>query len=165
MQRYKKVFSAVKKETMKNLSHIDENNRPAMVDVSAKSDQLRKASAEGVIYLQKKTLDLIQENKIKKGNVLVTAELAGVMGGKKTSELIPLCHNILINKIDVKAEIIENGVNVKSEAVCIGKTGIEMEALTAVNIALLTIYDMCKAVDKQMTMSEIRLIKKTKENI
>jgi cyclic pyranopterin monophosphate synthase len=148
---------------MKKLSHIDENNRPAMVDVSSKDDQLRKASAEGMIYLQKETLELIQENKIKKGNVLITAELAGVMGGKKTSELIPLCHNILINKIDVKTEIVEIGVKVISEAVCIGKTGIEMEALTAVNIALLTIYDMCKAVDKQMTMSEIKLRNKTKE--
>jgi cyclic pyranopterin monophosphate synthase len=150
---------------MKKLSHIDENNRPAMVDVSGKDDQLRKAVAEGMIYLQKETLELIQDNKIKKGNVLVTAELAGVMGGKKTSELIPLCHNILIHKIDVKAEIKGDGIKIRSEAVCIGKTGIEMEALTAVNIALLTIYDMCKAVDKTMTMSEIKLITKTKEKI
>ena len=150
---------------MKKLSHIDENNKPTMVDVSGKDDVLRKAVAEGIIYLGKETLDLIQDNKIKKGNVLVTAELAGIMGGKKTSELIPLCHNIFISKIGVKAEIVENGIKIKSEAACVGKTGIEMEALTAVNIALLTIYDMCKAVDKNMIMSEIKLIKKTKEKI
>ena len=148
---------------MKKLSHIDENNKPAMVDVSGKDDVLRKAVAEGIIYLEKETLDLIQDNKIKKGNVLVTAELAGIMGGKKTSELIPLCHNIFISKIGVKAEIVENGIKIKSDAACVGKTGIEMEALTAVNIALLTIYDMCKAVDKNMIISEIKLIKKTKE--
>ena len=102
---------------------------------------------------------------MKKGNVLVTAELAGIMAGKKTSELIPLCHNIFISKIDVKAAIVDNGIKVTSKAVCIGKTGIEMEALTAVNIALLTIYDMCKAVDKSMIISEVKLLSKTKEAV
>ncbi|MCF7790798.1 MAG: cyclic pyranopterin monophosphate synthase MoaC [Victivallales bacterium] len=150
---------------MNNLSHIDKSDRPAMVDVSRKKEVLRKASAEGVIYLQQDTLKLIQKNKIRKGNVLVTAELAGVSGAKKTSELIPLCHNIFISKIDVKAEIVDSGVKVTGEAVCTGKTGIEMEALTAVNIALLTIYDMCKAVDKKMKMTEISLISKTKEEL
>jgi cyclic pyranopterin monophosphate synthase len=150
---------------MKTLSHIDENNKPTMVDVSTKTNLLRKATAEGYIYLQEDTLNLIQENKIKKGNVLITAELAGITGGKKTSELIPLCHNIFINKINVKAEIVKNGIKVKSEAVCIGKTGIEMEALTSVNIALLTVYDMCKAVDKSMRISDIKLVKKTKKSI
>ena len=150
---------------MNKLTHIDENNRPTMVDVSSKEDVLRKAVAEGIIYLQQETLKLIQENKIKKGNVLITAELAGVMGGKKASELIPLCHNIPISKIDVKAKVVENGIKVRSEAACIGKTGIEMEVLTAVNIALLTIYDMCKAVDKNMKITDVKLINKTKEKI
>ena len=150
---------------MNKLSHIDEYNKPAMVDVSSKEDVLRTASAEGMILLQKETLEQIQENKMKKGNVLVTAELAGIMAGKKTSELIPLCHNIFISKIDVKAAIVDNGIKVTSKAVCIGKTGIEMEALTAVNIALLTIYDMCKAVDKSMIISEVKLLSKTKEAV
>jgi len=148
---------------MSKLSHTDENGKANMVDVGHKPDQERTARAEGKIILHKDTVKLIRENQMKKGDVLTIAEIAGIQGGKKTSELIPLCHPLLINKLDVKSELVEDGVVVKSLARCIGKTGIEMEALTAVNIALLTIYDMCKAVDKEMVMSNVRLIEKVKE--
>ena len=144
---------------MSKLSHTDEKGKANMVDVGYKPDQVRTANAEGKIILNEETVKLIRENQMKKGDVLTIAEIAGIQGGKKTSELIPLCHPLLINKLDVKAELIEDGVMVRSLARCIGKTGIEMEALTAVNIALLTIYDMCKAVDKEMVISEIKLIK------
>ena len=147
----------------KQLSHIGKDNRPLMVDVSNKKDQKRIAKASGFIKLAAKTIELIKANKIKKGNVLITAELAGVQAAKHTFELIPLCHNIFISKIDVNAFLKDKGVYVLSEAVCIGKTGIEMEALVAVNIALLTIYDMCKAVDKHMVMSKIQLLEKQKK--
>jgi cyclic pyranopterin phosphate synthase len=108
---------------------------------------------------------LIRESKIKKGDVLTIAEIAGIQAGKKTSELIPLCHPLQITKLDVKAELKENGVAVSSFAKCIGQTGIEMEALTAVSVALLTIYDMCKAVDKKMKIGEIKLVEKTKSDL
>jgi len=147
------------------LSHINKDGKANMVDVAAKSDQCRTARAQGFIRLQKETLALIAENGIKKGDVLTIAEIAGIQGGKKTSELIPLCHPLMITKLDVKTEILDNGIRVESFAKCIGKTGIEMEALTAVNIALLTIYDMCKAVDKQMKIEGIELLEKKKEDL
>jgi len=146
------------------LSHTDSSGKASMVDVSNKSAQIRTAIASGHISLSKETKSLIRENQIKKGDVLTVAEIAGIQGGKKTSELIPLCHPLQITKIDVKAELDSTGVKVTSMAKCAGQTGIEMEALTAVSVALLTIYDMCKAVDKSMQMGEIRLIEKTKEN-
>jgi len=133
-----------------------------MVDVSHKPNQVRTARAEGFISLTTETIQLIRDNQMKKGDVLTIAEIAGIQGGKKTSELIPLCHPLSIAKIEVKTELMENGVLVKSFAKCTGKTGIEMEALTAVSIALLTIYDMCKAVDKKMEMSGVHLTEKTK---
>lgn len=148
---------------MSRLSHTDENGKARMVDVGNKPDQIRTARAEGKILLNQETIKLIRENQIKKGDVLTIAEIAGIQGGKKTNELIPLCHPLLITKLDVKAELVNDGVVVKSYAKCIGKTGIEMEALTAVNIALLTVYDMCKAVDKGMVIEKIRLIEKLKE--
>ena len=150
---------------MKKLTHTDDSGKAKMVDVSHKKNQLRTAGAEGFITLSSKTIKLIKENNIKKGDVLTIAEIAGIQGGKKNSELIPLCHTLQISKIDVKAELTENGVKITSEAKCIGQTGIEMEALTSVSIALLTIYDMCKAVDKGMTIGEIKLIKKTKTDL
>jgi len=146
------------------LSHTDSTGKASMVDVSNKPAQIRTAVASGHIFLSKETRSLIRENQIKKGDVLTVAEIAGIQGGKKTSELIPLCHPLQITKIDVKAELDKTGVKVTSMAKCDGQTGIEMEALTAVSVALLTIYDMCKAVDKSMQMGEIRLIEKTKEN-
>ena len=148
---------------MSQFSHIDEHGKANMVDVSAKPNQVRTAIASGHIRLQPATLLLIKENQIKKGDVLTIAEIAGIQGGKKTSELIPLCHPLLISKIDVKASITETGINVQSFAKCTGKTGIEMEALTAVSISLLTVYDMCKAVDKKMCIEKIILIEKEKK--
>ena len=150
---------------MKKLSHVDDEGRANMVDVAEKKIQIRTALAEGFIYLQPDTISLVRESKIKKGDVLTVAEIAGIQAGKKTSELIPLCHPLQITKLDVKAELKENGVFVSSYAKCVGQTGIEMEALTEVSAALLTIYDMCKAVDKQMKIGEIKLIEKTKSDI
>ena len=150
---------------MERLSHVDNEGRANMVDIGGKKIQFRSARAEGFIHLQPETIELIKENKLKKGDVLTVAEIAGIQAGKKTSELIPLCHPLQITKLDVKAELKENGVQVSSSAKCVGQTGIEMEALTAVSAALLTIYDMCKAVDKQMIIGEIKLIEKIKSDL
>ncbi len=147
---------------MKKLSHVNEKGKASMVDVGHKPDEQRIAKAAGFISLQPHTIDLIQKNEVKKGDVLTIAEIAGIQGGKQTSDLIPLCHPLLINKVEVKTRLTEKGVEVTSFASCAGKTGIEMEALTAVSIALLTIYDMCKAVDNTMVIENIRLLEKTK---
>jgi cyclic pyranopterin phosphate synthase len=145
------------------LSHTNEKGKANMVDVGHKPDQMRTAKAYGEILLGTETVRLIRENQIKKGDVLTVAEIAGIQGGKKTSELIPLCHPLPISKLEVTTELRDDRIIVTSEARCVGKTGIEMEALTAVSVALLTLYDMCKAVDKKMEIGEIRLIEKTKE--
>ena len=136
-----------------------------MVDVGGKQTQLRTARAEGFIALSEEALRLVKENQVKKGDVLMVAQIAGIQGGKRTSELIPLCHPLSITRLDVTTEIMESGILVRSEARCTGPTGIEMEALTAVSVALLTIYDMCKAVDKGMVISNIRLTEKTKTDL
>ena len=146
------------------LSHVDDLGKANMVDVSIKPVQLRTAVATGHISLQPATLDLIRDNKMKKGDVITVAEIAGIQGGNRTSDLIPLCHPLLITKMDVTATIDDTGIRVTSLARCTGQTGIEMEALTAVSVALLTIYDMCKAVDKTMLIDQIKLVEKTKEN-
>ena len=150
---------------MKKLSHVNEDGKVNMVDVSNKKEQIREAWAEGFISLRPSTIKLIKENKMKKGEVLTIAEIAGIQAGKKTSELIPLCHPLQITKIDVKTSLKKNGVVVSSYAKCIGQTGIEMETLTATSVALLTIYDMCKAVDKEMKIGEIKLIEKEKTDL
>ncbi len=147
------------------LSHLDDLGNANMVDVSSKPVQLRTAKASGHISLSPQTLDLIRENGMKKGDVLAIAEIAGIQGGKRTSDLIPLCHPLQITKLDVKATLDKTGVSIESLARCAGQTGIEMEALTAVSVALLTIYDMCKAVDKTMVIGEIRLMEKTKVDL
>jgi len=147
------------------LTHIDEEGKARMVDVGGKPPQIREAMAEGFIRLQAETVRLIKENQIKKGDVLTIAEIAGIQAAKKTSELIPLCHPIALTKVAVKATLQDEGVHVKSQAKCIGQTGVEMEALTGVHIALLTVYDMCKAVDKNMQMEQIHLIEKTKTDL
>lgn len=147
---------------MKKLTHIDDKGKAQMVDVGPKPDQERRAIAEGFIKLQPGTVALISDNKIKKGDVLSIAEIAGIQAAKQTSNLIPLCHQLQLTKVEVKCHLVENGVKVQSVAKCIGKTGVEMEALTGVSVALLTIYDMCKAVDKQMEIGNINLIEKTK---
>ena len=147
---------------MSEFSHVDEKGKAKMVDVADKVDQKRTAKAQGFISLSPNTIQLIKENKNKKGDVLTIAEIAGIQGGKKCSELIPLCHPLMITKISITTKLCETGVEISSEAKCIGKTGIEMEALTAVSVALLTIYDMCKAADKNMIISDIKLLEKTK---
>ncbi|RLD77160.1 MAG: cyclic pyranopterin monophosphate synthase MoaC [Bacteroidetes bacterium] len=150
---------------MKKLSHTNEDGKARMVDVGNKSMQQRTAIAEGHIQLSAETLQLIRDNEIRKGDVLTVAEIAGIQAAKKTSELIPLCHPLALTKVKVSTEIVDDGILVTGEARCIGQTGVEMEALTAVHIALLTIYDMCKAVDKEMLMGDIMLIGKTKTDL
>ena len=147
---------------MTELSHIDDTGAARMVDVSGKPSVRRVARAKGKIRLQAETLELIKEGLVKKGDVLATARIAGISAAKKTSDLIPLCHNIEIDCVNVDFEIEENGIRISTEAVCTDKTGIEMEALTAASIAALTIYDMCKAVDKKMVISDVCLLEKTK---
>jgi cyclic pyranopterin phosphate synthase len=135
-----------------------------MVDVGHKPDQLRLAKAEGFIVLSKETLRLVNESLVKKGDVLSVAQIAGIQAAKRTSELIPLCHPLPITLVKVDTQVKSDGVRVVAEVRCTGKTGVEMEALTAVSVALLTIYDMCKAVDRSMVMKDIRLLEKTKAN-
>jgi cyclic pyranopterin phosphate synthase len=149
----------------KKLSHIDETGRANMVDVGHKPMQIRVAKAEGRIFINAETMDLIKKNMIKKGDVLPVAEVAGIQGAKNTSSLIPLCHPLLLSKVDVKASLERDCVLVESTVKTTGQTGVEMEALTGVSVALLTIYDMCKAVDKEMKIGEITLIEKTKVDI
>lgn len=146
-------------------SHTDDKGKANMVDVSMKNMQDRIARATGKIRLQKETIALIRENQIRKGDVLTVAEIAGIQAAKMTSSLIPLCHPLQITKVEVKAEITNEGVTVNTSVRCLGQTGVEMEALTAASVALLTIYDMCKAIDKTMIISEITLIEKTKQDI
>jgi cyclic pyranopterin phosphate synthase len=153
------------KNKKQSLSHVDSTGKANMVDVGAKPFQMRTATASGHITLNSDTIDLIRENKIKKGDVLTIAEIAGIQGGKRTSDLIPLCHPLQITKLDVTATLDSNGVTVESTARCIGQTGIEMEAITAVSVALLTVYDMCKAVDKGMVIGEVRVVEKRKEDV
>lgn len=146
----------------KKLTHIDNMGKANMVEISKKNIAERTAKAKGKIYLSKETLALINENNIKKGDVLSVARIAGIMGAKQTYNLIPLCHNINIEKVSLDFIIEEDGIIIESYCKCSYKTGIEMESLTAVGIAALTIWDMCKAVDKNMRISDIKLIEKTK---
>lgn len=150
---------------MEKLSHIDQKGKANMVDVGHKPHQIREAKATGIILLQKQTLDLLRENALKKGDVITVAEIAGIQAAKKTSDLIPLCHPLPITKAEVHCQIEETGVRVNTRVKCSGQTGVEMEALTAASTALLTIYDMCKAVDKQMVIQNITLLDKTKDGV
>ena len=150
---------------MTEFTHTDSQGNARMVDVTNKEVQLRVAKASGHIWLSAETLQLISKNLLIKGDVLTVAEIAGIQAAKRTSELIPLCHNIVLNKVLVKAALNENGVTISSEVRCTGVTGVEMEALTAVSVSLLAIYDMCKAVDKEMIIDKIYLVEKTKTNI
>ncbi len=149
---------------MGELSHVDKDGRASMVDVSAKSPQRRVAKASGRIDLAESTVKLIAENNVKKGDVLGVAEVAGIQAAKRTSELIPLCHPLQISQIQLKATLAEDGVVVTSTVSCVDRTGVEMEALTAVCVALLTVYDMCKAVDKKMKIREVVLEEKQKHD-
>ncbi len=147
---------------MSKLTHFDVTGRAAMVDVSNKAVTNRKAVAIGQVKMAAKTLTLIEQEDNKKGDVFSVAELAGIMGAKKTSDLIPLCHPLPLSKVNVRIEADENlpGLTVYAETKTAGQTGVEMEALTAVSIACLTIYDMLKAVDKHMIIGDIMLTQK-----
>ena len=151
---------------MKRLTHIDPSGEVAMVDVSSKPVLLREAIAAGEIRLQKTTLKLIQRQTIAKGNVLASARLAGILAAKKTGELIPLCHPLPLTHCEVHFEIPKTAdrILIVASAKIAAQTGVEMEALTAVSVAALTIYDMCKAVDKSMRIDHVRLISKTKQS-
>jgi len=147
---------------MSKLTHFDETGRAAMVDVSGKAVTPRKAVATGRVKMAPETLALVQQGDNKKGDVFSVAELAGIMGAKKTSELIPLCHPLPLSKVSVRIEVDseQSSLNVSAQTKTSGQTGVEMEALTAVSIACLTIYDMLKAVDKNMVISDIMLTEK-----
>ena len=146
-----------------NFSHVNKKGEANMVDVGRKPDQEREANASGKIWLQPETLELIRQHSLKKGDIFPTARIAGIQAAKETSRLIPLCHPLQPTKVSVEFTTGDDGTKVFTTAKCTGKTGVEMEALTAAGVALLTIYDMCKAVDKKMKIGEIELLEKTKK--
>ncbi|TVQ40863.1 MAG: cyclic pyranopterin monophosphate synthase MoaC [Spirochaetaceae bacterium] len=145
------------------LTHVDRQGKARMVDVSTKTAVRRSATARGFIALAPRTVQLVRENGISKGDVVSVAKIAGIMGAKQTAVLIPLCHQVEIEFVDVQLTLQQDGVAIEAVARCTDKTGIEMEALTAVSVAALTVYDMCKAVDHQMRIGPIELVEKTKE--
>ncbi len=149
---------------MSTLSHIDDSGDARMVDVSAKPSVAREAVASGEIRLSEATLRLVESNAIAKGNVLATARLAGIMAAKRTADLIPLCHPLALTRCDVDLEIppTRDRIVIRATTGIVAGTGVEMEALTAVSVAALTLYDMCKAVDRSMVIGDIRLVSKTK---
>lgn len=148
---------------MKNFSHLDKSGKAKMVYVSSKEQTLRTAEAYAEVQVSKEVFEKIKSNEVQKGDVLTVAKIAGIQAAKKTSELIPLCHNIFISSVDVTLNLNEKkkSVEIKSLAKTTAQTGIEMEALTAVSIAALTIYDMCKSLDKSIIVQEIKLLRKT----
>ena len=148
---------------MSSFSHIDSKGHSRMVDITDKEPTLRSAVAQGVVLMEPSTFEMIYNNTIKKGNVLDTARIAGIMAAKKTSELIPMCHPINISHIDIgfEPDKDESSINVKALVQLFGQTGVEMEALTAVSVATLTIYDMCKSHDKNIIISDICLLEKS----
>jgi len=149
----------------RGLSHIGGDGRARMVDVSAKPLSARAAVAEGRIALARGTIALIRRNEIAKGDVIATARLAGIQAAKRTAHLIPLCHTIPLSEVKIAIELSKDGARVGCTARTVAQTGVEMEALTGASVALLTIYDMCKAVDKKMVIGEVRLLKKTKNAV
>jgi cyclic pyranopterin phosphate synthase len=147
---------------MARLTHLDEKGKAKMVDVSAKATTSRQARATGFVYMKKQTLRLIKEGGVPKGDVLAVARVAGIMAAKKTPELIPLCHplNLTSVEVDLKTDERKGRLAIESKVSTLGQTGVEMEALTAVSAAALAVYDMCKAVDKEMVISDIMLVEK-----
>jgi cyclic pyranopterin monophosphate synthase len=148
---------------MAKFSHLDDEGRARMVDVGGKPSQHRMARAAGAIALAPATVGAIRRNLVKKGDVLAVAQVAGIQAAKRAAGLIPLCHPIALDRIDVRLRVCKTGVSAEAEVRCVGRTGVEMEALTAVSVALLAVYDMCKAIDKRMRIGEIRLVEKTKQ--
>jgi cyclic pyranopterin phosphate synthase len=143
------------------LTHLNEQGRGRMVDVSDKADTVRTATACGFVSMAPTTAQLIRDGGIAKGDVLAVAQVAGIMAAKNTSNMIPMCHPLPLTAVDIRFEVKENGVAIRASAKCTGKTGVEMEALTAVSVAALTIYDMCKAVQKDMVIEQVCLLEKT----
>jgi len=143
------------------LTHFNESGRAHMVEVTDKENTVRVAVARGKIIMDAETVDIIRTGMIKKGDVLSVAQVAGILGAKKTSDLIPMCHNIFLTGADIRFHVLDEEIEIEAEVKTIGKTGVEMEALTAVSVAALTIYDMCKAIQKDMQIENIRLVKKT----
>ena len=150
---------------MKRLTHIGTDGRAQMVGVSGKPMSNRKAVAAGKIQLQRETIELITNDQIAKGNVFATARIAGIQASKQTAQLIPLCHTLPLGEVKIDIVTSNECAEVKCTAQTVAQTGVEMEALVGVTVALLTIYDMCKAVDKKMQISAVRLLKKTKSNV
>ena len=147
---------------MSDLTHIDKDGNAVMVDVSAKNATERTATAKGSVFISAAVINRISDGSVKKGDVLSVAQLAGIMGAKKTPELIPLCHPLSLSSVKVELSIDEtrNAVDITATCKLVGKTGVEMEALTAVSVAALTVYDMCKAMDKSMRIGDVRLTHK-----
>lgn len=145
----------------RTLSHVDVDGRIRMVDVGDKPATARIAEASGFVRMQPSTVEAIRTRRTPKGDPLETARLAGIMAAKHTATLIPLCHQLPLSSVDVRAELLDDGVQLIATASVIGRTGVEMEALTAVSVAALTIYDMCKAIDREMVIAEVRLERKS----
>ncbi len=146
---------------MKKLSHVDAQGRVAMVDTSAKDATMRRAVATARVLMSEATVTAVRAHRTPKGDPLETARLAGIMAAKRTADLIPLCHPLPLTHIDVRAELHDDGVHLAAEVATRAQTGVEMEALTAVSVAALTVYDMCKAIDKAMTITDVQLETKT----
>ena len=146
---------------MTKLTHLDHAGNAAMVDISAKAATIREAIAEGRITMSADALSAIKEGVVKKGDVLATARIAGIMAAKKTSDLIPLCHPLMLSKVTIDFEFENDGIRITTLARLTGQTGVEMEAMTAATVALLTIYDMAKALDKAMVIGDVRLLSKS----
>ena len=143
------------------LSHINEQGRAKMVDVTDKAETFREAIAEGTVIVEPDTMELIKRGGIKKGDVLSVAQVAGIMAAKKTSDMIPMCHPLMLSGVDIGFELTDAEIHIKATVRCKGSTGVEMEALSAVSTAALTIYDMCKAVQRDITITDIRLMYKS----
>ena len=152
----------MKENIKKTLSHIDDSGNAKMINIENKKETQRKAIAIGLVKMQKETINLIKQGGFKKGDVLGVARVAGIMAAKNTAQLIPMCHNITLNHVEIDFEIEEEGtISVKGSARATGRTGVEMEALTAVSVASLCIYDMCKSVDKSIIIEQIKLVYKS----
>ena len=146
---------------MTKLSHMNETGRISMVDVTGKPSTLRKARAEGCVKVSSETVTQIRQHSVVKGNVLEVARLAGILAAKNAGQLIPLCHPLVLTHVDVECRVMDAKIEIEGSATAEGKTGVEMEALVAVSVAALTIYDMCKAIDRAMEISDIRLVEKS----
>ncbi len=149
--------------SLSELTHFDETGRARMVDVTAKGETVREATARGTVRMKRETLELIEQGRIAKGDVLAVAQVAGIMGAKRTPDLIPMCHPLAITGVEMSFHLNreESSVEISATVRLAGRTGVEMEALTAVSVAALTIYDMCKAVDREMTLDRIQLVRKS----